>query len=261
MPKQRVRKSFLILSFYIYIWSAVCPAVMAEVSISDVETAIVREDYKKAEQLARQFIGQDSRKPKSDEAQYYLGLSLLRQEKFQDARNIFEQLLRYRPSQVLKDKTRLGIVDSYFMSEQYEEALRETQELFQDSPKSEFKSLILLKLARANLKLAQWDQARDHLKKIVSQYPDSIESSLARQLLEEKQYFAVQVGAFLNRDWAEKLVGELKQKNQYAYIVETVDSSGRQFYRVRVGQVSLLNDAKNLRSELSGLGYQATIYP
>ena len=134
-------------------------------------------------------------------------------------------------------------------------------ELLKKGPRSEIESLVYLKLARANLKLSRWEEAQKYLKKIIKDFPQSPESHLAKQLLEEKQYFTVQVGAFLDRDKAETLTVDLKDKGEYAYIIETMDSSGRQFYRVRVGQLAVLDEANKLSQKLSSLGYPAQVYP
>ncbi len=57
------------------------------------------------------------------------------------------------------------------------------------------------------------------------------------------------------------MTSELQQKGEYAYIVETVDPQGRKFYRVRVGQLVLLDEAQKLKSKLSKAGYPTEIYP
>ena len=103
--------------------------------------------------------------------------------------------------------------------------------------------------------------AKEYLQKIIKEYPDSFESRVARQLLDEKQYFTVQVGAFTEQARAERLVKELIQRKEYAYIVETKSPDGKNFFRVRVGQMTALKDAQALESKLSGLGYPTRIYP
>jgi cell division septation protein DedD len=121
--------------------------------------------------------------------------------------------------------------------------------------------LITLKVARANLKLARWKKARELLQKIIADYPESFESNIARQLLEEKQYFTVQVGAYADKARAEKMVQELLDKKEYAYVVETRSNDGKTLFRVRVGQLSTLKDARALENKLSGQGYPTLIYP
>jgi cell division septation protein DedD len=122
-------------------------------------------------------------------------------------------------------------------------------------------SLIYLKAARANLKLARWTKAREFLQKIQKEYPDSFENGVAKRLLDEKQYFTVQVGAFTEQPRAERLVQELIERKEYAYIVETKSPDGTLFYRVRVGQMTALKDAQVLETKLSGFGYPTLIYP
>jgi cell division septation protein DedD len=95
----------------------------------------------------------------------------------------------------------------------------------------------------------------------MNDFPDSLEAYTAKQLLEEKQFFTVQVGAFLDRDRALSLVDDLRLKGQYGYIVETQDKKGNTFYRVRIGEVASLDAAKKLKEKLSTLGYPALIYP
>lgn len=231
------------------------------VSLSDIEAAIIEKNFLQVETLSRQFIAQKPSKEESDQAQYYLGLSLLWLGKHDQAHSVFTQLLSYKPEAKLRDKTSLGIIDVHYMDGKYQEAILLANELLKTSPRSELESLVYLKLARANLKLSRWESAQKYLAKIRKDFPQSPESHLAKQLLEEKQYFAVQVGAFLDRIKAEDLIADLKGKGEYAYIVETTDNAGRQFYRVRVGQLSALDDANKLSQKLSSLGYPAQVYP
>ncbi|GEM_PF-334788 len=233
----------------------------SNVQLRDVETAIIQEDYATAGNLAGQFIDSKPTKRDLDEALYYLGLSQLRLANYEDAKKTFNLLLSGFPKASLRDKAYLGYFDSLYMDGKYPGALTVIEELLAKNPKSEFLSLVYLKAARANLKLTQWQPAKNYLKKIISEFPSSLEAHTAKQLLEEKQYFAVQVGAFLDQSRAEKLAEDLKSRGEYAYIVETIDREGKKFYRVRVGQLSLLDDAQKLESKLTRLGYPTKIYP
>ena len=57
------------------------------------------------------------------------------------------------------------------------------------------------------------------------------------------------------------MVDQLKSKGQYAYVVETQSAQDNKFYRVRVGQMTSLSEAKDLEIKLSGQGYPTLIYP
>ena len=234
---------------------------MSPATLKDIETAIIERNYAQVEKFVQDFITQNPGKDQSDAAQYFLGLSYLYLSKYDQAREVFDQLIEYKPQDRLRDKATIAIIDSYYMQEHYEAAIGRAHALLKLSPQSEFESLIYLKLARANLKLAQWDEAQKYLNKIISSFPNSLEVHVAKQLLDEKQYFSVQLGAFLERDRAEQVVEMVNGKDEYAYIVETVDSAGRKFFRVRAGQLSDLKEAKELKKKLSGLGYPSEVYP
>ena len=233
----------------------------SDVSLQDIETAIIKQDYEQAKKIAAQLLSFELKADERGEILYYLGLCDLRIGQYAQARKTFTKLTKKKIDGTLADKAYLGLFDGYYGEGHYEQARRVAKRLLKVSPESEFLSLIYLKLARVNLKLTQWSQAREYLKKITAQFPDSLEAHVAKQLLNEKQYFAVQVGAFIDRKRAESLSVELQQKGEYAYIVETVDQKGRIFYRVRVGQLALLDEARKLKLKLFEEGYPTEIYP
>jgi tetratricopeptide (TPR) repeat protein len=236
-------------------------AFAAANSLVELQTAIMQEDFKKAGELANGLLSQNLSRPEKAEVRYYLGLSQLRQGDYAPAYDTFKKLIAERPATEIYDKAYVGLIDSLLMQGSYEQALKEATGLMARRPDSELMPLITLKVARANLKLARWKKARELLQKIITDYPDSFESNVARQLLEEKQYFTVQVGAFADKTRAEKTAQELLDKKEYAYVVETKSNDGKTLYRVRVGQLSVLKDARALENKLSGQGYPTLIYP
>ena len=218
-------------------------------------------DYKKANDMARELAKGRLSKTESAEVQYYLALSFLRLGEHPKAHDIFKKLIADQPQGDLYDRASAGLIDSLYMQEQYEQVLKEANSVIVRRRDSEMMSLFYLKAARANLKLARWAKAREFLQKILHEYPESFEGPIARQLLDEKQYFTVQVGSFSEKARAEKLVQELMERKQYAYIIEIKSPDGKTMYRVRVGQLTALKDARELESKLSGLGYPTLIYP
>lgn len=254
-----MNKKLLIAGFFIA-FALYSPCLYAS-GLADIETALVQQDFEKAQQLADKFTADHSDSPLIDEAYYFLGMSHLGLSEYEQARDIFSLLAPKQLPATLRDKVYLGLVDSYFFLEEYKKALDAVEKLQKINSKSEFLSLIYLKKARAHLKLTHWAEANKYLKKIVADFPDSFEFHLARQLLEEKRYFSVQVGSFIERGRAESLVNELRSKSEYAYIVETIDREGKAFFRVRVGELSKLEEAQKLRIRLSKFGYPTQIYP
>ncbi len=244
------------VSLILAVFSSLCAA-----DFSDVQTAVIQEDYKTALVLAEESVATETDSAKKKEIRYYLALSHLRLNHFAEASLMFENLTKERLDSKLKDKVYLGLFDSYYLAENYNQAYAVAQKHFKRNSKSEFLSLFYLKYARASLKLAKWDEAREYLRKIIEQFPASLEAQTAKQLLEEKQYFAVQVGAFMDQNRSQQMADELKKKGEYAYIVETSDSQNRQFFRVRVGQLASLDEAQELQARLAKLGFPTQIYP
>lgn len=230
--------------------------------IDQIETAILQKDFRTAERLSGDLLAQATLEAGvRHQVIYYLGISQLNLENYRSAQETFQRLIRENPEPAWRDKACLGVYNAHFLNGEYKEALAAAERLLGVSPRSEFLSQIHLKIARARLKLAQWGKAGKHLRIVVEDFPDSFEAHTARQFLEEKHYFTVQVGAFQDKDRAALLANELRLAGEYAYVVETADQRGGVFYRVRVGQFGRLREAEHLRAKLSRQGYPALIYP
>lgn len=235
-------------------------ATRAWAALSDIEASVMDKNYEQTRMLAAKLL-KDTRNPSERiKAEYYLGLSHLRMGQYPEARKAFQAVMKDSRDNDLYDKAALGLVEGQYMSGFYKDAVKDGQALLRKHPESPSKSMIYLKLARAHLKMMEWQKANEFLNKIIGEFPQSLEAPIAQGLLEEKEYFAVQVGSFLERERAVKLMDELKGQSQYAYIVET-NASGKTFYRVRVGQMNSLSDAQTLEGELTRLGYPTMIYP
>lgn len=230
-------------------------------ALPDIEAAVMNKDYAHARELASAVI-RDSKDPQDRiEAQYYYGLAQLRLGQYDEARNAFQAVMDSHPSQDTYDKAALSLIEGFYVAGYYTDALDTANQLLKVSPHSSFLSLIYLKVAGADLKLMRWEDASKYLTKIISDFPQSPEAPIAKQLLDEKQYFAVQVGSFLDKGRALTLLDDLKGSGQYSYVVETSAPNGQTYYRVRVGQMSSLKDAEDLEKRLGKLGYPTLIYP
>jgi len=234
---------------------------MAFAALPDIEAAVMNKDYAKARDLASEIIKDSNNPAERGEAQYYYGLAQLRLGQYVDARSAFQSVMDTNPSQDIYDKSALSLIEGFYMEGLYTDALDTANQLLKKSPYSSFLSLIYFKIAGADLKLMRWEDANKYLNKIISEFPSSPEAPIAKQLLEEKQYFAVQVGSFLDKGRALTLIDDLKGSGQYAYVIETTSPDGQKYYRVRVGQMSSLNDAEDLKKRLDKLGYPTLIYP
>ncbi len=249
------------MRFIIFLLMALLPISAQASSLADVEAAVMNKDYAGGRDMASSLLKQTADQKTRVNAEYYLGLCQLRLGKYAEARKTFLIAMSMALNLELYEKASLGLIEGLYMEGFYSDALKEGKKLLSRYPNSGSKSLIYLKIARINLKLMKWEEAKSFLNKIIKEFPQSFEAPIAKGLLEEKEFFAVQVGAFLDKDKAMHLVDDLKAKAQYAYIVETISPDGKKFYRVRVGQMTALDQAQTVQSQLSHQGYPSLIYP
>jgi len=206
-------------------------------SLDEIKTAILKEDYEKARTLSEEALASKALGSEETSTLYYLALSQLYLGQSIRARGNFQKVIDTTNDINLSDQATIGLISSYDLNGDYRASLKRCQQFLNDRPDSNYLSVIYLKIARANLKLRNWEPARRYLLKVMNDFPDSLEAYAAQKLLEEKQFFTVQVGAFLERDRALKVIDELKAKGHYGYIVETKDKEGKMLYRVRVGEL------------------------
>lgn len=237
------------------------PIAVHATTLSDIETAVMEKNYDSARSLSAKMLRNSSDPRDRVPAQYYLALSQLRLGKFADSRKSFTVAMELANQGEWYDKSAIGLIEALNMAGFYQEALKESQQYLDKNPKSSYLSAVYLKMARANMKLMRWQESKQWLDKVINDFPQSMEAPLARQLAQEKQYFAVQVGSFEDKKGAVDLLNDLKQANYYAYLVETTNAQGKTLYRVRVGQLGSLDEAKGLEKQLTKIGYATLIYP
>lgn len=237
------------------------PAFAGGENIATLQAALMKRDYLQTGVIARKLLKERPSAEQEALLRYYSGLSALRLGRYAEAENIFRRLETVRAREDFADQVTAALIDALYLQGFYEKALQETVRVMSRRKNSAMASAFYLKAARANLKLARWVKAGDLLRRLAEEYPMSFESDVARQLLEEQQYFTVQVGSFTEKSLAQRLADELTRRQEYAFIVESRASDGRTNYRVRVGRLSNLRDAVTLEAKLAGLGYPTLIYP
>lgn len=255
-----MKKKFFSCLFFL-LFSVLCVFPLYAEILSAIHEAVLLQDFKQVEVLSQQALSQNLCEKENHEVTYFLALSQLHQGNPMAARDLFQQLKDQIQEGDLYDRAFMGIINAYYLKGQYRESLRHCHHFARMRSDSDYMSALYLRIARINLKLSHWDPARRYLQTILKKYPDSLEAVNARQLLQEKNFFTVQVGAFLDQQYAHALATNLRNQGHYSYIVKTLDHQGRTFYRVRVGQTSSLNAARQLKERLLQAGFPAIVYP
>lgn len=194
-----------------------------------------------------------------DKAYYLLSLNYLKINDTDKAREKLTVLINnFKHSRYLEE-AKLAYADSYFIEQDYPNAKRLYEAMRSASPRLE--SIIYLRLSQCALKLGDWEEAKRYSVILKEKYPLSLESAVVTDIAEEKDlFFTVQVGAFTSLRNAQKLLEKLKERNFDAYLDES-SPQGRHLYRVRVGRLKTLPEAKTLKNILDNEGYPTRIFP
>ena len=115
---------------------------------------------------------------------YRDAFDLLKQRKYPQAVEAFNDLLRRYPQGQYSENARYWLGETYYVQRNYAAALAEFDRLVQQSPASPKVPGAMLKIGYIQYDQAAYDQARAALQQVVRQYPDSTEARLAKSRLE-----------------------------------------------------------------------------
>ncbi|MDO8489332.1 MAG: SPOR domain-containing protein [Candidatus Omnitrophota bacterium] len=202
--------------------------------------------------------------PGSDELNYILGLSYLKEAKLEQAQDCFKRILEGSLDK-FKQQAQLGLTDTYLLGGRFQDAEDIYNKLITTGSNTSQKAAILYRLSQLELKKGNNQQANDYLSKLRREFPLSPELRLNKNLvLMDKPEatiigageYSVQVGFFSNSSNANLLRDKLLAKGFLAYIENSSSS-----YRVKVGRLQTLKEALDLEGRLSKEGFQTKIYP
>lgn len=195
----------------------------------------------------------------SAQGRYLKARIFLKQDKIIPAQEAFKTILADFSQSDIAQAAQLGLADTYFADERYEDAIAGYRKLQEKYPHSEFSAISLYKLGKCYLKLGAMEQARFYFQKLQQEYPLSFEAKLIDELDNSEFAHSVQVGCFSGYENAERLVSKLKKKGFDAYISEK--EGFPVFYRVRVGKFKTENEAKSCKKSLEKKGYKTKLCP
>ena len=116
---------------------------------------------------------------------YGAAFDLLKQRKYPQAVDAFNDVLRRYPQGQYTDNARYWLAETYYVQRNYPAALAEFDRLVQLNPGSSKLPGALLKIGYIQYEQQAWDQARVALKQVIAKYPDSTEARLAQGRLEK----------------------------------------------------------------------------
>jgi len=120
----------------------------------------------------------------SDRDNYQIALELLREERYDMAGKAFKEFLQAFPDSELVGNAQYWLAESYYASNQFEQALSDFQAVVDKYPRSSKVPDALLKMGFCNYSLKRWDAARVALTQVQANYPETTAARLAGQYLE-----------------------------------------------------------------------------
>ncbi|HWM28865.1 MAG TPA: tol-pal system protein YbgF [Woeseiaceae bacterium] len=119
----------------------------------------------------------------SDRDNYQAAFELLKEQRYEPAANAFKQFLTSYPDSQLSDNAQYWLAESYYVTDQFDDALREFSVVVNDYPRSRKVPDALLKAGYANYELQRWDAARAALSRVQQEHADTTAARLAEQRL------------------------------------------------------------------------------
>jgi tol-pal system protein YbgF len=121
--------------------------------------------------------------PEAEKAAYDQAFQALKELRYADAAEEFRSFLDRYPNSEYADNAQYWLGESYYVTRNYDIALRAFQDLLDQYPNSSKAPDALLKIGYTHYELEQWDSARAALTQVQELYPDSTLSRLAENRL------------------------------------------------------------------------------
>lgn len=119
----------------------------------------------------------------SDRDNYQVAFEMLKEERYDMAAASFQEFLVAFPDSELVDNAQYWLAESYYASNDYEQALRDFQIVIDRYPRSSKVPDALLKMGLCNYNLQRWDEARATLSRVQQDYAETTAARLAGQYL------------------------------------------------------------------------------
>ncbi len=253
----RTRKYKLYLINLIFI---ILPGICLAMDLDSLKVDFLQGNYRRVifegqAQVDRINIGN------TDELNYILGLSHLKEGSALTAQDCFKRILNNQSSK-FANEAKMGLADSYLMQGQFQEAENIYKKLIEVDANTNLKAALLYRLSQLELKKGDAHQGNSYYLKLKKDFPMSLELKqnkglgLAKAAVIDSCQYSVQVGFFESSANANNLKIKLLSKGFPAYL----ESSGAGF-RVKVGKFNSQKEALDLEKNLSQSGFPTKVCP
>lgn len=119
----------------------------------------------------------------TDRDNYQAAFELLKEQRYEPAAMAFRQFLVSYPDSQLADNAQYWLAESYYVTDQFGNALEQFSVVINKYPRSRKVPDALLKMGYCRYELERWSDAREALSRVRSEYPETTAARLAEQRL------------------------------------------------------------------------------
>ncbi len=255
--KKNINAIFLVC----FTLSIVAVNAFADDVMSKAKKLFLQRQYWQTIEECTRVINENPQKPDVlSEANYFAGASYVNLFDFLSAKKSFKAVVeKYRGTAYYEDAY-LGLGEVEFLQENFDEGLKIYYEFLAAGPSNKRLATLYFRLAELNLKKGDEKEYKKYYDKLQTEFPLSFEARDSRRLVEQEDFYTVQVGAFTNYANAEKFIAQLKAQGYDVYSVLCL-LAGKNLCRVRVGKFKTRQEAEGLKRKLEKDGYFAKIFP
>lgn len=123
----------------------------------------------------------------SDRDNYQAAFELVKEQRYEPAAIAFKQFLISFPDSELAANAQYWLAESYYVTQQFEDALSSFQIVIDDYPRSRKVADALLKTGYCNYELKRWDAAKAALERVRQDYEETTAARLAGQRLQRME--------------------------------------------------------------------------
>jgi tetratricopeptide (TPR) repeat protein len=220
--------------------------------------AYINGDYSGAESDGQAFIQNNPDSAYLAEAYYLIAISEEAQGRVTSASEDFQEAIAITKRPDLKAKSYKSLGDIAYSASDYASAINDYLASLAASPEQPDQWL-LLRLGESLQNNGQWDQAREYLDQIITDYPGTQTATAATERLAE-DHFSLQFGAYQTQAMAYG-EAELLHHLRVAAIIMPANKNGQTLFMVRSGYYFTYAQALAARERLATRFPQVIVVP
>ena len=197
----------------------------------------------------------------TDELNYLLGLSYLKEERLEQAQDCFRRILS-NPASRLKEQASLASADTYLIKRQFKEAEDIYNTLLENNPHTVLKPAILFRLSQSAYRRGDQQKSDEYSIRLKRDFPLSLELIPGKGMPESQASLSrpgdlsVQVGFFTKSSNAVNFKNKLAALGYPAFV-----EGSKEGYRVKVGRFKTQTETLDAERKLSSEGFPTKLCP